>query len=265
MRLRLSGLLLGLVLLTAPAAAQPPVGLPTRAANSDEALVTDRRVQHRTYVFDAASGLKLPYALFVPTTYDRTKPTPLLVTLHGLNRTHDWLMGYEGMLDLAQQHGFIVVTPLGYVRDSWYGSRANTPTGPAGEADVMKVYELVKAEFNIDPKRTYLWGHSMGGAGTYHIAARRPEIWAGLAVAAPAPSIDPALGLPPIKHLPILVLQGDQDPLVTTTRRWVAEMQKLGMQHVYIEKKGGEHTPFIANDRQMLQKVFDFFEIVRKE
>ena len=36
----------------------------------------------------------------------------------------------------------------------------------------MNVLEIARRDFNIDADRIYLWGHSMGGAGTYHIAAR---------------------------------------------------------------------------------------------
>jgi predicted peptidase len=87
-----------------------------------------------------------------------------------------------------------------------------------GEKDVMNVFEIVRREFNIDPDRTYLWGHSMGGAGTYHLAAKYPQLWAGLAVAAPGvvPWIE---RLNELKHLPILVLQGTDDQTVPSRCR----------------------------------------------
>jgi dipeptidyl aminopeptidase/acylaminoacyl peptidase len=179
-----------------------------------------------------------------------------------------------------------MVTPLGYHPRSWYGSRGANPEGNApaagrggeplppnagelGEKDVMNVLDIARKDYNIDPDRIYLWGHSMGGAGTYHLAAKFPEIWAGLAVAAPAPS--PSSGVQPdalekFKHVPILVLQGDADTSVPVarTREWVARMKQIGMEHVYIELKGGDHTNFIARDREMLSKVFSFFNVARK-
>ena len=133
----------------------------------------------------------------------------------------------------------------------------------------MNVLEIARRDFNIDPDRMYLWGHSMGGAGTYHIAAKYPDLWAALAVAAPAPS--PTVGVQPdalekFKNVPILVLQGDADQSVPVaqTRAWVTRMKAIGMPHVYIEVKGGDHTNFIAKDREMLSKVFSFFNIARK-
>jgi len=129
----------------------------------------------------------------------------------------------------------------------------------------MNVLELVRRDFAVDPDRIYLWGHSMGGAGTYHLAAKYPELWAGLAVAAPAPSAQPTQ-LDAFRRLPILVLQGDDDRSVPVaqTRQWVTRMKELGMEHVYIEVKGGDHSLFVSQNRDTLSKVFSFFNIARK-
>src|SRR6266581_3235726 len=40
------------------------------------------------------------------------------------------------------------------------------------EKDVMNVLELVRKEFNVDDRRTYLMGHSMGGAGTLYLSTK---------------------------------------------------------------------------------------------
>lgn len=238
-----------------------------REPADDERMIDDPRVQHRQYVF-SPTGETLPYALFVPSSYqDGDEAMPLIVSLHGLGRTYDWLMGYEGFLDYAEQYGFMVVTPLGYVRRGWYGSRPteNPVHAERSEADVMAVLDLVRNEFNIDSRRIYLWGHSMGGAGTYHIAVKNPELFAALAVAAPAPRADlsPTV-LQAIRDVPILVLHGTEDELVPLelTRRWVAGMRAVGMPHVYVELEGEDHTLFIARNRENMRKVVNFFDTV---
>src|SRR5690606_10490672 len=73
----------------------------------------DPRVEGRTYTFDE-TGVEVPYALFVPSGYDPNAPTPVIVALHGLGRPYDWMMGYEGFIDFAEDRGFIVAAPLGY-------------------------------------------------------------------------------------------------------------------------------------------------------
>jgi predicted peptidase len=243
-------------------------------------LAADKRVQERTYVF-AETGKTVPYALFVPSHYEPSRKWPLIVALHGLGRPFDWMMGYEGMIDFAERDGFIVVSPLGYHPRGWYGSRGpglagnQQPAPPAeqlpanlgelSEKDVMNVLEIARRDFNVDPDRIYLWGHSMGGAGTYHLASRHPNLWAGLAVAAPAPSV-PATQLESFSRIPILVLHGDDDRTVPVaqTREWVAKMKTLGMEHVYIEVHGGDHSLFVSRNRDLLSKVFSFFNIVRR-
>jgi len=241
-----------------------------RQISDDESNIDDPRVQHRSYQFPA-TGESIPYALFVPSSYDANDQAPLIVSLHGLGRSYDWLMGYHGLLDQAEANGYLVVTPLGYIRRGWYGSRSVEDAKDAeySEQDVMEVLSRVQDEFNIDDNRIYLWGHSMGGAGTYHIAAKHPDLFAGLGVAAPAPESDAPMNeiLNRIKHLPILVLQGDEDEAVPVerTRSWVARMEELGMQHVYVEIPGGDHSLLISQDSENMQKFVDFFNITRKQ
>ena len=68
-----------------------------------------------------------------------------------------------------------------------------------------------------------------------------------------------------IKHLPIFVLQGDEDGLVVLTRRWVSKMQEMGMQYVYAEIPGGDHSLVISQNSEHMKKFVDFFNIVRKK
>ena len=92
------------------------------------------------------------------------------------------------------------------------------------------------------------------------------EIWAALGVAAPAPSASPDQ-LEAFKHIPIIALQGDEDAAVPVeqTRDWIAKMSELGMQHVYVEVEGGDHSRFINSAPDMISKLFSFFDIVRKD
>ena len=241
-----------------------------RQETDDEQHIDDPRVQHRNYEFPG-TGESIPYAVFVPSSYDSSQPAPLIVSLHGLGRSHDWLMGYHGLLDQAEANGYIVVTPLGYIRRGWYGSREldDMQDAQRSEQDVMNVLQLMRDEFSVDSNRIYLWGHSMGGAGTYHIAAKYPDLFAGLGVAAPAPEANAPMDniLNSIKHLPIFVLQGDEDEAVPVerTRTWVAKMAELGMQHVYVEIPGADHSLLISQDAVNMQKFVDFFNIVRKQ
>jgi predicted peptidase len=260
--------------------------VPLPAQEPGTVVAADKRVQGRSYRFEP-TGETIQYALFVPSNYDAAKKWPLIVGLHGAGRPYDWLMGYAGIIDLAQRDGYVMVTPLGYHPRGGFGVPRRTPPATAlasssaaaatpaadplppnvaelSEKDVMNVLGIAQKEFNIDTDRIYLWGHSMGGGGTYHLAARYPDIWAGLAVAAPAaPDLT---SLERFRHIPILVMHGDEDKTipVARTRETVARMKQLGMQYVYVEVKGGDHSLFISKSREMVSKLFSFFDIARR-
>lgn len=227
----------------------------------------------RSYHY-AAAAKDLEYALFVPTSYDASEDTPLIVLLHGLGSNPQQVIGYQGIQEEAEEHGYIVVAPYGYNERGWYGTmndqalarfRPEGVTDPENmgqlsEQDVLNVLGLIQDEFNIDDERTFLMGHSMGGGGTYHIGMKYADKWAGLAPMAPAIYTSPD-ELEGIKDIPIIVVQGDQDELVpvATARNWVAKMVELDMTHKYIEIAGGDHVRSITENPQMIAEIFDFF------
>ena len=83
---------------------------------------TFAQVQTRTYDFKEA-GRAMEYELFVPSTYNRSRPTPLIVALHCLSAVAHDMIRYEHLTKLAEERGYIVVAPMGYNDHGWYGSR----------------------------------------------------------------------------------------------------------------------------------------------
>ena len=248
------------------AAGVPADALAQREARDNEYAVNDPRVQHRSYVMEE-TGETIPYALFVPSGYDPATPAPLMVSLHGAGRQYDWLMNYASFLDQAEHHGYVVVTPLGYTRRGGYGYRGDSEQDRRAEQDVMNVFGMVTDELNIDENRIYLWGHSMGGAGTYYLASRYPDIWAGLAAVAGGSMTAGFVDADAIRHIPFLVIQGSEDRTVPAerARESVAKMRELGMQHLYIEIPGGDHSLFISRSPEVVGHLFSFFDLVSKK
>jgi len=238
------------------------------------------RIEVKRYDFKEL-GAPSEYQLFVPSKYDAGKPTPLIVLLHCLQCPPDRFIRSTDLTELAEQRGYIVAAPMGVNLHGWYGARGNTivqgatdrsgraRTGPPdppnlgelSELDVMNVYGIIKKDFNIDPRRTYIVGQSMGGGGAFYLGIKHPDIWAAIAAADPAVTGGPEQ-LDAIPKMPVIVIQGDADRLVsvTATRKWVEEMKGLGMTYEYIEVPGGDHmTPFIRTAENM-RKVFDFLD-----
>lgn len=53
-----------------------------------------------------------------------------------------------------------------------------------GRLDAIEVLQIAEREFDTDPRRTYLTGHSMGGHGTWNIGAHFPDRFAAIAPSA---------------------------------------------------------------------------------
>jgi len=132
----------------------------------------------------------------------------------------------------------------------------------ASEKDVMNVLDMIRKEFNIDENRTYLMGHSMGGAGSIYLGVKYASIWA--AVGAEAPATAPAgltpdnYSLEPAKNIPMIIVQGDMDTLVPVagTRLWIDKMKEMKMTYQYVEVPGGDHGSVLTTGAP---DIFAFF------
>jgi len=132
----------------------------------------------------------------------------------------------------------------------------------ASEKDVMNVLDMIRKEFNIDENRTYLMGHSMGGAGTIYLGVKYASIWA--AIGAEAPATAPAgltpenYSLEPAKNIPMIIVQGDMDTLVPVagTRLWIDKMKEMKMTYQYVEVPGGDHGSVLTTGAP---DIFAFF------
>jgi len=101
-----------------------------------------------------------PMLVKVPDGYTKIKSWPLLVVLHGLG---------DGPIIVPSIDSMVQIGPFGR-GDSWYKG--------VGEQDVFECIELARRIFNVDPDRVYLAGFSMGGAGTFNLGLKHPDMWA---------------------------------------------------------------------------------------
>ena len=272
-------LIFGLIV-TPSFAQQTPEG---RGARGGLNRAPDPRVEQRTYLFEDTNE-ELPYAVFVSSKVSSEQENPLIIALHGLGGNPNSLLRGNA-LDLAEEGGYILVGPMGYNPGGWYGSPVMNLGGRGrgggfgggenpenldelSEKDVMNVLEMIREEFNVDDSRTYLMGHSMGGAGTYFLGSKHTGEWAALAPIAPAAFLmnqNRADILQGIKDggIPMLVVQGDADPLVPVdnTRMWVDTMEELELDYEYLEIPGADHGTVISEG---MDEIFAFFEMRTK-
>jgi predicted peptidase len=168
------------------------------------------------------------YVLFVPHAYTPDKSYPLILFLHGAGERGD-----DGERPVKQGIGnaikfkggeknfpFFVIFPQCRTGKNWQagGLDANRALGMLDE---------VQKEYKIDGQKLYLTGLSMGGFGTWSLAAADPKRWAAIVPICGAGDPSKAEA---IKDIPCWAFVGSNDSpkLVQGTRDMVAAMKKAG-------------------------------------
>jgi predicted esterase len=138
------------------------------------------------------------------------------------------------------------------------GTKETDPAKVAelSEKDAMNVLEMARKEFNVDDSRIYLMGHSLGGGGALHMGEKYSTIWAAVAGLAPA-----AFGFQwnsdqKLKNVPLLIIVGDKDTLVTGSQQLADQLKGLSFQVEYKSLPGLDHGGIIGGS---MVDVFRFF------
>ena len=271
-----------------PQAAGPTAPSPRTQALQAMTTLTDplwraKGDQKRQYYFAAANEV-MPYRTYVPTTWDGQASLPVILMLHGGGANENTYMDQAGGLlpRLAEQHGYIVVSPLGFRPVGAYGNPLRLPAvfgQPAAaatqraavtparqreltlsELDVMTVLEIVTREYDADRSRTFLAGHSMGSGGAWHLAARYPERWRAVAPMS-GPFVDePTYSFERLRAVSILMTEGTgATPSLEGSRLMARYMRDKGFAFEYIEVDG-DHMGMVP---LVWPRVFEFFNRLR--
>ena len=180
--------------------------------------------------------------------------------LHGAGANEGtYLDQADGLLmKLAEQHRYIVVSPLGFTPMGAYGNPLRLPavfgqTAAAAtqraavtpvrqrelnlsELEVMTALEVFTEEYGADRSRTFLVGHSMGSGGAWHLAARYPDRWRAVAPMS-GPFVDVATyPFDRIRKLPIFMTEGTgATPSLEGSRAMAKYMREGGFVFEYLE------------------------------
>ncbi|MEN3334196.1 MAG: hypothetical protein V7641_3561 [Blastocatellia bacterium] len=225
-------------------------------ARGENPFAVERGEVERAY--QAADGKLIPYRLYVPQGYDGKTARPLAVLLHGALGDERYffsdLFDPATVKSEAERRGYLLASVNGRGRFTNYqGAAADDPLEVAGA--VMRNYQ-------VDPLRVYLAGHSMGGFGTWLVAARKPELFAAIApMSAGPPAQGDALNalLEKVKPLPALVVHGAKDGIVPPefSKAMVEAAQKAGLKVTYLEVPDADHLSIIGAS---FSAILDFFD-----
>ncbi len=137
------------------------------------------------------------YSFYVPTTYDETQATPVVVVLHGRFGTGAGTASHIQINPLAEEEGFIGVYPDGLnnqrsnvPRDTGWNYILGVPyfdTEPQDDTQFIKdLIDDLSQDLNIDRDRIYVTGLSNGGFMVQRLACEAPEFFSGFASVAGA-------------------------------------------------------------------------------
>ena len=151
----------------------------------------------------------------VPSKYDATKPTPVVLNFHGYTSNAKEQAAYTGMERKADEAGFIAVHAEGIgTQKSW---NAGACCGDAMEtkvddvALVSAIIDELEAKLCVDAKRVFATGMSNGGFLSHRLAC---ELSNRIAAIAPVAGV---MGIPtctPTRPVSVMHFHGTSDYLV---------------------------------------------------
>ena len=165
-----------------------------------------------------SSGQQREYLLYVPPSYDRTKPTPLVISMHGAMLWPAHQRETTHWDSLADEHGFIVVYPSGMT--PWGAGTGVWPKiwllrpEAAVTANVRFISELIdtlEVGYNIDPTRVYANGFSNGGAMAFALSCRLSHRIAAVGTVSAAQDQQPWSWCADPQPMPLINFHGTAD------------------------------------------------------
>jgi polyhydroxybutyrate depolymerase len=159
----------------------------------------------------APGQTRAPGKLYLPVQYGGSRAWPLVILLHGFTGTAETEAGYLTLNYRVSTKGFILLAPEGTHTPQgtkggkgedlsgfpfWNATDACCDFGKTGVDDAGYIQALIdtaKREYNVDPARIYLVGHSNGGFMANRMACESGAQFAGIAVLGGGTYLDPAL------------------------------------------------------------------------
>jgi predicted peptidase len=124
-----------------------------------------------------SDSVSLPYLQYLPKDYKEGKKFPLMLFLHGRGESNGPLsvVAKWGPPKIVADGGdlpFILISPQCPTEDFW--------SSDTQQEQLLKLLDQVKKDFAIDESRIILTGLSMGGYGSWELAARKPTMFAAV-------------------------------------------------------------------------------------
>ncbi len=190
------------------------------------------------------------YLLYLPKEYREEGPAwPLLFYLHGGRGRGDdpGKMRWYPVIAIAEQDSnlpFIVLSPQCPEGEMWTDTEL-----------LIALLDDICSRYNVDPRRIYLAGYSMGGNGVWYLAYKDPDRFAAIA---PMSGYGITWWATRLAKTPIWAFHGAGDTLVSpdNTRRMVTAIRAKGGDAKLSIFPGRDHRP---PSREEHYQLFEWF------
>jgi predicted peptidase len=169
--------------------------------------------------FVGREKIPIPYRLFNPNLKDTTTKLPLVIVFHGSNAIGNDNIGQLGILaklfashSVQKKYPSYVLAPQfgrrssSYVLD--YGRKEYTAIAQPLLRDVIKLIDSLKQTINVDHKRIYVVGYSMGGSTAINALSTRPDLFAAGISIAGVPQFE---NIRLLAKIPVWLIHGTRD------------------------------------------------------
>jgi predicted peptidase len=194
--------------------------LVTIVSAGHEAFCDDKPGEQTPARLNKEIKVQMGYLLYLPKDYEKQESWPLVLFLHGSGERGD-------NLDLVKKHGppkliaagkdfpFLVISPQ-CPKERWWEP-----------IELTALLDDVGSTYKVDKDRVYVTGLSMGGFGTWRLAAYAPHRFAAIA---PICGGGEKYWAKRIAHLPVWAFHGAKDTGVPPERSQIMidELKKNG-------------------------------------
>jgi polyhydroxybutyrate depolymerase len=162
-----------------------------------------------------SSGERREYLLYVPSSYDSTKPTPLVISMHAAMNWPAYQMKVTEWNKAADKDGFIVVYPSGTGTGpkTWFMAGKKTPTRMPDVRFISELIDTLEAHYNIDSTRIYANGLSNGGGMAFALSCTLSNRIAAIGAVSAAQSLSSSW-CTDSTPIPMIAFHGTADPFV---------------------------------------------------
>jgi polyhydroxybutyrate depolymerase len=161
-----------------------------------------------------SSGDNRDYLLYIPPSYNRARPAPLVITLHSSMSWPTSAMNISHWNQVAEEQGVIVVYPsgTGLGPKSWEMTGSDTPLRMPDVIFISDLIDSLEASYNIDRTRIYVNGMSNGAGMTFVLSCTLTDRIA--AVGMVSTGLDPDWNwCQDHTPVPVIAFHGTADPV----------------------------------------------------